>query len=110
MALGPIGNQEEGKKFRKEWEDKDERSKGKTRKTQKGSKNMEPQKCKLHFWTPVNRWYAPRHIERQHMESTELEMHAAYEKTINKIIKCPCKAPTIEWYRRRTKYKERSQQ
>ena len=61
MALGPIGNQEEGQKFRKEQEEKEERSRGKKWKTQKGSKKMETKKCKLHFWTPVNRWYVPRH-------------------------------------------------
>ena len=42
MALGPIGNQEEGKKFRKEREEKEERSRGKKLKTQKGGKKMEP--------------------------------------------------------------------
>ena len=44
MALGPICIQEEGKKFRKEQEEKEERSTVKNGKSQKGGKQMEPPK------------------------------------------------------------------
>ena len=42
-------------------EEKKERSRGKRGKRGKALRNRNLQKCKLHFGTPLNRWYVPRH-------------------------------------------------
>ena len=42
-------------------EEKKERSRGKRGKHGKALRKWNLQKCKLHSWTPLNRWYVPRH-------------------------------------------------
>ena len=48
-------------KNREKHEEKKERSRGKRGKRGKALRNRNLQKCKLHFGTPLSRWYVPRH-------------------------------------------------